>query len=134
MTDWLIDKSALWKLAQSPDYEIWIDRINRGRVWVGLPTVLEVAVSARDVADWPTLRRGLLAPLLTLDATPRSETIAVEIMDALVGARLHRAVPLPDVLIAALAVANRLTVLHDDKDFDRIHDAYGAPSVERLIL
>lgn len=132
MTDWLVDKSALWKLAQSPDYEVWIDRINRGRVWVGLPTVLEVAVSARDAAHWPTLRRALLAPLLTLDATPRSETIAVEIMDALVETRLHRAVPLPDVLIAALAVANRLTVLHDDKDFDRIHDVYGEPAVERL--
>lgn len=134
MTDWLIDKSALWKLAQSPDYEVWIDRINRGRVWVGLPTVLEVAVSARDAADWLRLRRGLLAPLLTLEATPRSEAIAVEIMDGLVEARLHRAVPLPDVLIAALAVANRLTVLHDDKDFNRIHDVYAAPAVERLRL
>ncbi|MGH3612631.1 MAG: PIN domain-containing protein [Pseudonocardia sp.] len=134
MTDWLIDESALWKLAQSSDYEIWIDRINRGRVRVGLPTVLEVAVSARDATHWPKLRRALLAPLLTLEATPRSETIAVEIMDALVEARLHRAVPLPDVLIASLAAAHRLTVLHDDKDFDRIHDTYGAPSVERLRL
>lgn len=134
MTDWLIDKSALWKLAQSPDYDAWIDRINRGRMWVGLPTVLEVAVSARDAAHWPMLRRQLLAPLLTLESTPRSETIAIEIMDALVEARQHRAVPLPDVLVAALAAANRLTVLHDDKDYDRIHEVYGAPAAERLRL
>jgi len=134
VTDWLIDKSALWKLAQSPDYETWIDRINRGQVWVGLPTVLEVAVSARDADHWPTLRRRLLAPLLTLDATPRSEAIAVETMDALVAARLHRCVPLPDVLVAALAATHRLTALHHDRDFDRIHDTYGAPDVEWLRL
>lgn len=132
MPDWLIDKSALWKLSQSPDYQVWIDRINRGRVWVGLPTVLEVAVSARDAHHWPILRRGLLAPLLATEATPRSETIAVEIMDALVEARLHRTVSLPDILVASLAAAHRLTALHHDRDFDRIHDTYGAPDVERL--
>lgn len=109
-----------------------MERINHGRIWVGLPTVLEVAVSARSADHWPVLRRELLAPLLTLEATPRSETIAVEIITALVTERLHRSVPLPDVLIAALAAAQRLTVLHHDRDFDRIRDAYGAPEVERL--
>lgn len=49
MTGWLIDKSALWKLPQSPDYEVWLDRINRGKVWAGLPTKLEVGVSAQQV-------------------------------------------------------------------------------------
>jgi len=55
-------------------------------------------------------------------------------MDALVGARLHRAVPLPDVMIASIAVADQLTVLHDDRDFDRIRQVYGAPPAERLTL
>lgn len=132
MADWLIDKSALWKLAQSPDYELWIDRINRGRVWVGLPTVLEVAVSARDADHWPKLRYQLLAPLLNLETTPRSEAIAVEIMNGLVAVRLHRSIPLPDILVASLAAAQRLTALHHDRDFDRIHEVYGAPDVERL--
>lgn len=132
MRDWLVDKSALWKLARSPEYDVWVERINRGRVWVGLPTVLEVAVSARNADHWPVLRRGLLAPLLTLEATPRSEAVAVEIMTALVAAGLHRSVPLPDVLVASLAAANRLAVLHDARDFERIHQVYGAPDVERL--
>lgn len=133
MTGWLIDKSALWKLPRSPDYQLWLDRINAGKVWVGLPTTLEVAVSARDASDWPRLRDELLAPLLILNATPRSEEVAVKMMAALIDARLHRSVPLPDVLIASLAVTNRLSVLHDDRDFDRIRDAYGdGPEVERL--
>lgn len=134
MTDWLIDKSALWKLPQSPEYEVWLDRINRGQVRASLPTRLEVAVSARDPDHWPILHRGLLAPLLEAHATPRSEAVAMEIMGALVAARLHRAVPLPDVMIASIAVVDRLTVLHDDRDFDRIQEVYGAPSGERLSL
>ena len=135
MTDWVVDKSALWKLPQSPDYATWIESINHGRVWVGLPTSLEVAVSSRDADHWPALKADLLAPLLTLNATPRSEDIAMEIMEALVGARLHRSVSLPDVLIAALAVEHRLTVLHDDQDFERIRSVYGdQPDVERLRL
>lgn len=134
MTDWLVDKSALWKLPQSPDYEVWIERINRGRVWVSLPTWLEVAVSARDADHWPQVRSQLLAPLLAAEQTPRSEAIAMEIMDRLVLARLHRSVPIPDVLVASVAVDRRLTVLHDDCDFDRIHERFGAPSVDRLRL
>lgn len=134
MTDWLIDKSALWKLPQSPDYPDWLDRINRGQVWTSLPTRLEVAVSARDPEHWPLLHQDLLGPLLEANATPRSEVIAMEIMSALVAARLHRSVPLPDVMIASIAVAERFTVLHDDVDFDRVREAYGAPIAERLQL
>ena len=55
-------------------------------------------------------------------------------MDALVRAGLHRSVRLPDVLVASIAVAQRLTVLHDDRDFERITDCYGAPQYERLIV
>jgi len=134
VTDWLIDKSALWKLPQSPDYEVWLDRINRGRVWVGLPTKLEVAVSARDPQHWPTLRHQLLEPLLDAAATPRSEAVAVEIMEALLSAGLHRCVPLPDVMVASLAVVGRLAVLHHDRDFDRINQIYGEPTAEWLSL
>lgn len=134
LTAWLIDKSALWKLPRSPEYGDWVERINRGQVWGCLPTRLEVAVSARDPEHWPILRHDLLAPLLEANATPRSEAVAMEIMDALVSARLHRTVPLPDVMIASIAVADLLTVLHDDRDFDRIRQVYGAPPAERLTL
>lgn len=134
MTDWLIDKSALWKLSRSTDYGIWIERINRGMVSVSLPTYLEVAVSARDPAHWPTLKRDMLAPLLDVHASLRSEVVATEIMDALVEARLHRTVSLPDVLIASIAVVEGLTLLHDDRDFERIEEVFGRPASQRLSL
>lgn len=133
MTSWLIDKSALWKLPRSPDYSMWLDRINRGQVWSSLPTRLEVAVSAREPDHWATLQRDLLAPLLEAHTTPRSEAVAMEIISVLVRARLHRAVSLPDVMIASIAAVDRLTVLHDGRDFDHIRDVYGAPAAERLV-
>lgn len=131
---WLLDKSALWKLPRSPEYESWLDRINQGRVWVSLPTRLEVAVSARQPEHWSTLREQLLAPLLVAHATPRSEAVAITMMDALIAAGLHRTVPLPDLMIASIAAVERLTVLHHDRDFERIREACGGPDVERLVL
>lgn len=134
MTRWLADKSALWKLPRSPDYDAWLERINRGLLFASLATRLEVAVSTRDAEHWPVLRRQMLAPLLDTHATPRSEAVALDIVDALVTAGLHRSVPLPDVMVASIAVVAQLTVLHDDHDFDRISNAYGAPETERLRL
>lgn len=48
--------------------------------------------------------------------------------------RLHRSVPLPDVMIASIAVVEQLTVLHDARGFHRIREVYGAPLEERLDL
>lgn len=45
---------------------------------------------------------------------------ALEIQARLAAKSQHRAVPLPDLLIAACAEANQLIVLHYDADFDRI--------------
>lgn len=40
----------------------------------------------------------------------------------------HRAVPLPDLLIAACAEQADLKVLHHDADFDRIGELTGQPT------
>jgi predicted nucleic acid-binding protein len=42
MTNWLIDKSALVRLAASPDSADWAGRIERGLVRVSTVTRLEV--------------------------------------------------------------------------------------------
>jgi predicted nucleic acid-binding protein len=48
---WLIDKSALVRLAISPDAETWADRIHRGLVRITTVTRLEVGYSARSGPD-----------------------------------------------------------------------------------
>lgn len=132
MTSWLIDKSALVRLARSPDAEEWAARIERGLVRVCTVTRLEVGFSARSAKD---LRDGYERPPLARMPveylTPAIEDRAVEVQVVLAERGQHRAASIPDLLIAATAELAQLTVLHDDRDFELIAEITGQP-VERL--
>jgi predicted nucleic acid-binding protein len=129
---WLIDKSALVRLAASPDAAEWARRIERGLVRITTVTRLEVGYSARS---GPDLRAGLQQPPLSAMPveylTPAIEDRAVEILTLLADRGQHRAPSVPDLIIAATAELAGLTVLHLDKDFDVIAEITGQP-VERL--
>lgn len=133
MTTWLIDKSALVRLAGSPDAAQWAERIQRGLVRIATITRLEVGYSARS---GPEFRAGLRQPPMSSMPveylTPAIEDRAVEILALLAGRGQHRAPSIPDLIIAATAELAGLTVLHVDKDFDIIAEVTGQP-VERLI-
>jgi hypothetical protein len=132
MMTWLIDKSALARLAVSPDAAEWAARIERGLVRISTVTRLEVGYSARSGAD---LRTGFAHPPLSSMPveylTPAVEDRAVEVLALLADRGQHRAPSVPDLIIAATAELAGLTVLHLDKDFDVIADVTGQ-SVERL--
>ena len=134
MTDWLIDKSALVRLAASPDAQEWAARIQRGLVRIATVTRLEVGHSARSGAD---LRAGLQGPPLSAMPveyqTPATEGRAVEVLALLADRGQHRAPSLPDLIIAATAEMAGLTVLHLDKDFEIIASITGQP-LERLAV
>jgi len=129
---WLIDKSALVRLAVSPDAADWAARIERGLVRITTVTRLEIGYSARS---GPDLRAGLQQPPLSSMPveylTPAIEDRAVEILTLLADRGQHRAPSVPDLIIAATAELAGLTVLHLDKDFDVIGAITGQP-VERL--
>jgi len=132
VTSWLIDKSALVRLAASPDAAEWAARIERGLVRITTVTRLEVGYSARS---GPDLRAGLRQPPLSSMPveylTPAIEDRAVEILTLLADRGQHRAPSVPDLIIAATAELAGLTVLHVDKDFEVIAKITGQP-VERL--
>jgi predicted nucleic acid-binding protein len=132
LTTWLIDKSALARLATSPDAAAWADRIERGLVRITTVTRLEVGYSARSGTD---LRAGLRQPPLSSMPieylTPAIEDRAVEVLTLLADRGQHRAPSVPDLIIAATAELAGLTVLHLDKDFDVIAQITGQPA-ERL--
>ncbi len=132
MTSWLIDKSALTRLAASPDAAEWAARIGRGLVRITTVTRLEIGYSARS---GPDLRAGLQRPPLSSMPveyqTPAIEDRSVEVLTLLADRGQHRAPSLPDLIIAAAAELAGLTVLHLDKDFEVIADITGQP-VERL--
>jgi predicted nucleic acid-binding protein len=134
VTDWLIDKSALVRLAGSPDAAQWAARVERGLVRIANVTLLEVGYSARS---GPELRAGLSRlPLSTMPVeyqTPAIEARAVEVLTLLADHGQHRAPSIPDLIIAATTELAGLVVLHVDKDFKIIADITGQP-LERLTV
>ncbi len=132
MSDWLVDKSALIRLGESPDAEEWANRIERGLVRITTMTRLEVGYSARSGGQARAAFRT--PPLATMPVeylTPMIEDRAVEVQLLLADQGQHRAPSIPDLLIAATAELASLTVLHVDKDFDLIARLTGQP-IERL--
>ena len=134
MTAWLIDKSALVRLASAAGAAEWASRIDRGLVRISTVTRLEVGYSARTATDHRTLLTE--PPMSSMPVeylTPKIEDRAVELQRALAERGLHRAPSIPDLLIAATAELADLTVLHLDKDFELIAELTGQP-IERLEL
>jgi predicted nucleic acid-binding protein len=132
VSTWLIDKSALVRLDRSRDAEAWAERIRRRLVRITTMTRLEVGFSARSADD---LREGKQQPPVALMPveylTPAIEERAEEVQGLLAERGHHRAVSVPDLLIAATAELADLTVLHVDRDFDLIADVTAQPT-ERL--
>jgi len=134
VTAWLIDKSALVRLAQSDDAAEWASRIQRGLVRITTVTRLEVGFSARSAGELrASVGRPPLASMPVEYMTPSIEDRAVAVQAALADRGKHRAPSIPDLLNAATAELAQLTVLHLDHDYELIADLTGQP-VERLRL
>jgi predicted nucleic acid-binding protein len=129
---WLIDKSALVRLADSPHAAKWAERINDGFVHLSTITRLEVGYSARSGAD---LSKAMSSPPISKmpieGLTPAVEELAWQTLQLLAKKGQHRAPSLADLMIAATAQLCGFTVLHLDKDFELISKATGV-QVEKL--
>ena len=129
---WIIDKSALVRLGNSPDAEAWANRIERGLVRITTVTLLEVGYSARSGTDLAMLLATAPVSAMPVEySAPAIEDRAMEVQRRLAERGHHRAPSIPDLLIAATAEINHHTVLHVDKDFELIADLTGQ-AVERL--
>ena len=132
MTSWLIDKSALVRLAASADAEGWAGQIERGLVRIATVTRLEVGYSAKTGrALRNATRRPPLSSMPVEYQTPVIEYRAVQVQMLLADRGQHRATSIPDLLVAATAEVVGLTLLHVDKDFELIASVTGQ-LVERL--
>jgi predicted nucleic acid-binding protein len=130
--DWLIDKSALVRLGESPYAPEWANRIERGLVRIATVTRLEIGYSARSAALVRAVFRDPPVAAMPVEyLTPMIEDRAVEVQLLLVAKGKRRAPSIPDLIIAATAELAGLTVLHVDKDFDLIAKVTGQ-STERL--
>lgn len=134
VTSWLIDTSAVARLAVSPDAATWAERIERGLVRISTVTRLEIGYSARSGPDLRVAtRRPPLASMPLEYQTPAIEDRAIEVQLHLADLGHHRAPSVADLIVAATAELAGLTVVHLDKDFEVIAEVTGQP-VERLVL
>ena len=126
---WIIDKSALVRLAVCTDPDLWSDRIQRGLVRISNVTRLEIGYSAQSGdAARREFRQSPLAAMPVEYLTPKIEDRALEVQMLLADRGQHRGPSIPDLIIAASAELSGLHVLHVDKDFDTIAALTGQPT------
>lgn len=83
------------------------------------PVMLEVFRSARNVKDFESLKNGFTA-LHHVPITTEVESQALDMQEALIRAGQHRGVSYVDLLVAACARSVGISLLHYDRDYERI--------------
>jgi predicted nucleic acid-binding protein len=133
---WLIDKSVLVRMPSHPDEPLWSQRVDRGLVHICSVTLLQLGYSARTAVDHAQLLRTspLSRMIVQWDLPVAVTRRAYEVQGLLATAGRHRApsgrAGAPsgsDLLVAAVAEALGLTVLHCDKDYELIAEVTGQP-------
>ena len=97
-----------------------------GRLACCQMTALELLNTAPDRKGYDTLWRALHGQRWA-DCTTAAMDRALEVHQELGRKSQHRDFKLPDLIIAATAELTGATVLHYDRDYDRIADVTGQP-------
>jgi predicted nucleic acid-binding protein len=121
---YLVDTSVFARLTK-PTVAATFAPLAAGRlVAVNAPVAFELGFSARSPDDYGKLVAGLRS-FPSVPTTDADHQRALEVQQALVARSRHRAVSLVDALVAAVAEATQLTVLHYDADFELLADVTG---------
>ncbi|MGW2225603.1 PIN domain-containing protein [Streptomyces formicae] len=124
---YLIDKSAAARWHQPAVAEVLDPLRERGLLCVSGAVCMEIKYSARSANDAARLDRWLSA----FDYLPCPDEVwdmAIAAQDKALEKGNHRALSVPDLVIAATAQRHRVTVLHYDEDYDQIAELTGHPS------
>jgi predicted nucleic acid-binding protein len=117
---YLIDTSGLFRILQDKLRQAWSDQLLAGVIAVCPVVELEFLYSARSLADRLEKRR-LLGELFGW--VPMSDHVwdrAEEVQQLMTQAGTHRSAGPVDLIIAATAEREKLTVLCDDHDFETV--------------
>jgi len=125
---YLADKSALARRASREPVRSRVEPLLRaGDIATCGIVDLELLYSATGPGAYEALADALRGmPRVPID--DRTLARAQEVQGKLAARSQHRAVPLPDLIIAACAEHAGLTVLHYDADYDRIAALTGQPT------
>jgi predicted nucleic acid-binding protein len=129
----LIDTSAVVRKLGDPEvFDRWREAVARGLIHIIRATEIEFLYSARSPKDHARLNSILERAYIRLDLPERAWRRACHVQTEMVRQGTHRSAGLADLIVAAAAEEHRLTVLHDDKDFDCIAAVTGQP-VRRVL-
>ena len=118
--------TSVWARSGKPGLEWFAPALEDGRIAVCDQVAMEVLWSARDIADFRATEAGLLAcPWFEVEPADWAEARRVFRELAGRGPLHHRQVGIPDLLIAAVAARNGLTLVHYDTDYDVIASVTG---------
>jgi predicted nucleic acid-binding protein len=128
LATYLADKSALTRRETRPEVRTIIEPL---LVSGAIATCAIVDLELLYSASSPGVYASLVTALRALPRVPVGEAVldrALEVQGMLATRSQHRAVPLPDLIVAACAETAGLTVLHYDADYDRIAEVTGQPT------
>ena len=129
MPRFLIDTSALLRVQKSEEVaKVVGPLLGQGSLAICAPVLLEVMYSAR-ATEYDKVLKTLKTALAVLPLTEASCDRSVEVQRMLAGRSRHRTAKAPDLLIAACAEVNDLTVLHYDRDYEAIAAVTGQPTM-----
>jgi predicted nucleic acid-binding protein len=114
----LLDSSVLTRLRHRAVREVIEARAERGELGRAEISDLEIGYSARNAAEWDRLEEALRA--FELVETTAEHVRRAKQVQRMLAAKHQLGRKVPDLLIAAAAESQSLTVLHYDADFDRI--------------
>jgi predicted nucleic acid-binding protein len=118
----LADTSAWTRSGQIADR--WAELLDLDEIALCLPIRLELLYSSRGSRDYAALAEDLRG-LTNLPIDAEVESAALRSQPALARGGHHRGPTPTDLLIAAVAEAHSVTLLHYDRHFDLIADATG---------
>lgn len=118
--------TSVWARSGKPGLEWFGLALADGAIAVCDMVAMELLWSARDIADFRATEAALLAcPWFSIEPKDWDEARRVFRELAARGPLHHRQVKIPDLLIAAVAARNGLTVVHYDSDYDAIASVTG---------
>lgn len=125
---YIADKSALARLRYPQVSATLTPLILAGDVATCSVIDLEILYSARSYSDLVAIRQTRSLAFPQIPIVQGDFDRAMEVMQELARRGAHRAVGLPDLLIAALAERAGLTILHYDADYEHVAGVTGQPT------
>ena len=119
----LVDTSVLKRLSIPAVRDVVESLAGAGRLARSGMSDLEVGYSARNAREWDHLVGAL--DIFTLVETTADHVARAKQVQRQLASKSQRGRKIPDLLVAAAAEAERLTVLHYDQDFDKVAKVTG---------